>query len=209
MEDRTEVIKHEMEEKRADLTDKLQTLERKVTDELLSVKDTVTESVENVTENVTESITGTIDSVKEAFDIPGYVREHPWLSVGGAVVAGYLAHELLTNKIPVVSGGSSGNGHPQANQGGLFSFLGGRFGEELQSLERYAARAALGLVGQAIKGAAPGEAGPIIGQVIDRLSSALDDSNPQSQPCATQDCAAGSGEKKPGTTNMRWQTEKR
>jgi len=199
MEDRTVVIKHEMEEKRADLTNKLQTLERKVADELLSVKDTVTESVEHVTEEVGETIT----SVKEAFDIPGYVREHPWLSVGGAVLAGYLAHEFLTNKIPVASGGSSGNGQPQANQG-LMSFLGGRFGEELQSLERYAARAALGLVGEAIKGAAPGEAGPIIGQVVDRLSSALDDSNPQSQPCATQDCAAGSGEKKPGTTNMRW-----
>jgi len=203
MEDRTEVIKHEMEERRADLTDKLQNLERKVADELLSVKDTVTDSVENVTENVSESITGTIDSVKEAFDIAGYVREHPWLSVGGAVVAGYLAHELMTNKIPVASGGSSGNGQPQANQG-LFSFLGGRFGEELQSLERYAARAAIGLVGQAIKGAAPGEAGSLIGQVVDRLSSALEEPKPQSQTCATQDCTDGSGEKKPGTTNMRW-----
>jgi len=203
MEDRTEVIKQEMEEKRADLTDKLQNLERKVADELLSVKDTVTDSVENVTENVTESVTDTLNSVKEAFDITGYVREHPWLSVGGAVIAGYLAHEFLTHGTPVMSGGVSGNGHPQTNQG-LFSFLGGRFGDELQSLERYAARAAIGLVGQAIKGAAPGEAGSIIGQVVDRLSSALEDSTSQSQSCATQDCTEGSGEKKTGTTNMRW-----
>lgn len=203
MEDRTEVIKQEMEEKRADLTDKLQNLERKVADELLSVKDTVTESVENVTENVTESVTDTIKSVKEAFDITGYVREHPWLSVGGAVIAGYLAHEFLTHNTPVLSGGVSGNGRPQTNQG-LFSFLGGRFGDELQSLERYAARAAIGLVGQAVKGAAPGEAGSIIGQVVDRLSSALEDPNPQSQSCTSQECTEGAGDKKPGATNMRW-----
>lgn len=198
MEDRSEVIKQEMEETRADLTDKLQTLERKVADEFMSVKDTVTDSVTNVAENVEETIT----SVREAFDLPGYVREHPWMSVGGAVLVGYLAHEFLKPNIPAASGGYSGNGQPRAQEG-LLSMLGKAVGDEWQSVQRLAARSALGLVEQAIDGS-KGEAGVILGHIINRLSAALEEPQAQQQPCSKAGSTEGAGERQPGTTNMKW-----
>jgi len=100
-----EVIRQQMEETRAALTDKLETLEHQVVDTVqgattavqetvATVKDAVQETVETVKGSVQE----TVETVKETFDLNRQVDRHPWLMFGGAVAVGYLGGRLLTSE---------------------------------------------------------------------------------------------------------------
>lgn len=153
MEDRTEVIKQQMQDKRAEMTDKLQVLERHVTNGIGDAAEAVTDTVASVTGNVQETVT----TVKDALDISKHVEEHPWLAVGGAVLVGFLAHGYLTQK------GSGPN-----------------LAEGLGGLNRLAAQAALALVGKAVN-TSGGESGSVLGQIVEQLTAGLTGaSNPES-----------------------------
>jgi ElaB/YqjD/DUF883 family membrane-anchored ribosome-binding protein len=100
-----EMIREEMERKRASLADKLGALESQVlgtvqsaTDAVgdakevvTSIKDTVTESAEAVKETVSE----TVQSVAETFNVSRLVQNHPWAAMGCAVATGFAGGLLL------------------------------------------------------------------------------------------------------------------
>jgi len=111
-----EVIRHQMEEKRASLADKIDALENQVLEIVHETGDQVTnivqevksgvgdvvKTVENVVDDVkstantvTEGFEQTVESVKETFNVSDHIRQHPWLALGGAFVAG-LAGGYLT-----------------------------------------------------------------------------------------------------------------
>jgi ElaB/YqjD/DUF883 family membrane-anchored ribosome-binding protein len=112
--------RHDIEETRASMTEKLELLEERVRDTLdetrtavgdivENVKGTVEETVgavketvdgakstvENIVENVKDTMDDTVTKVKQSFDLRYQVDQHPWLMVGGAVVAGSLLAGLL------------------------------------------------------------------------------------------------------------------
>jgi len=152
MEDQAELIRQQMTEKRAELAEKLETLEHKVAGVLGGAQESVTETVETVKENVQE----TVAEVKHALDLTAYVREHPWLAIGGAVLVGYLTHEFIA-------------------RGGLKHL--GAFSEELQNLEQFAARSAMEFVGSRVRNAVPGEFGATLGRVAEYVTSTLTAAN--------------------------------
>jgi len=93
-----EVIHHQMEATRASLADKLDTLENHVLGTVHQATDAVSHTVEDVksvVDTVTDSIQETVQSVKETFNLRDRVREHPWMSVSGAVAVGFLGGYLL------------------------------------------------------------------------------------------------------------------
>jgi len=93
-----EVIHHEMEETRASLADKLDTLENEVLGTVHNATAAVAHTVEDVKSvvgTVTDSIQDTVESVKEAFNLSEQVRRHPWAMLGGAAAAGFLGGWLL------------------------------------------------------------------------------------------------------------------
>jgi ElaB/YqjD/DUF883 family membrane-anchored ribosome-binding protein len=81
-----EVIHQEIEETRANLAQKLETLENEITDTVKTAKETVTETIENVTETVQE----TVETVKKTFDLEHQMRQRPWTLLAGATAAGFL-----------------------------------------------------------------------------------------------------------------------
>jgi ElaB/YqjD/DUF883 family membrane-anchored ribosome-binding protein len=107
MDNETEVIKHQMEETRTALTEKLEALEEKVES---SVKDTteavaetvekVKEAVESTVESVTTPVREAVESVEEVFDFRRQIELRPWLTLAGGVVAGYLGGLLLNRLAP-------------------------------------------------------------------------------------------------------------
>jgi len=172
MEDEADVIKESMKEKRAELSEKLQHLERHVTGEVASTAGSVTESVANVAGGVQDTIT----SVKDLFDLPKQVNDHPWLAVGGAVVVGFLANEYLKHNDPFAAlgaamNGVSGNGKSGNGAGGLASL----FGAEAFNLQRFATMAVLQLVGRAVKENLPGPTGEGLSQIVDRFAATLEE----------------------------------
>jgi ElaB/YqjD/DUF883 family membrane-anchored ribosome-binding protein len=102
MDNETEVIKHQMEETRRDLTEKLETLEHQVVETVTGTTHAVEETVENVKEAVEEtvekvkdSVTSTLETVKNALNLKLQVERHPWPMMAGAVAVGFLGGYLL------------------------------------------------------------------------------------------------------------------
>jgi ElaB/YqjD/DUF883 family membrane-anchored ribosome-binding protein len=97
-----EVIIHQMEETRASLADKLETLEETVMGTVDTVKDTVqeakcavTDTVASVKESIQDTVEHVKDSVQQTFDVRHQVRQRPWTMVGGSVAVGFLLGRLL------------------------------------------------------------------------------------------------------------------
>jgi ElaB/YqjD/DUF883 family membrane-anchored ribosome-binding protein len=114
MENETEVIKHQMEETRTALTEKLEAVEelvastvKETTQAVSDTVSTVTNTVENTVSTVAESVENVTESVKSAFDFQGYVDQHPWLVLGGGVAVGYLLGRLLPSAAPSWNGSSA------------------------------------------------------------------------------------------------------
>jgi len=104
-----EVIRHQMEAKRASLANKLDALENQVLEtvhettsevsnivqEVKSTVDTVVGDVKSVADSVTEGVAETVESVKETLDIRGHIREHPWLAMGGGFALGFAGGWMM------------------------------------------------------------------------------------------------------------------
>jgi len=95
MDEKPDVIRHEIEETRSSLAEKLETLEGQVKQTISSVTGTVEETVEKVkstvsdtVENVKSSVEDTVESVKRTFDLSYQVDRHPWAMAGGSLLAG-------------------------------------------------------------------------------------------------------------------------
>jgi len=93
-----EVIRHEMEDTRASLADKLDTLENQVLgtvhDATAAVAHTV-EDVRSVVDSVTDSIHEGVESVKDTLNLSEQVRRHPWGMLCGAAAAGFFGGWLI------------------------------------------------------------------------------------------------------------------
>lgn len=94
----TEMIKQQMEQTRTSLTEKLATLENhvfgKVHDTTSAVADTANEvrdSVRRSMRTVRQSVRNTLEDVKEAFNLSHQVQRHPWVMLGGSLLAGYVS----------------------------------------------------------------------------------------------------------------------
>src|ERR1051325_11639391 len=103
MENESEVIRQQMDETRAALTDKIETLEHQVVDTVQAASTAVSETVGSVKEivhdslqTVKDSVHDTVESVKDTFDLPSQVDRRPWTMFAGATALGYLGGYLLS-----------------------------------------------------------------------------------------------------------------
>jgi len=97
-----EVIRHQMEQTRSSLADKIEALENEVrgtvegaTSAVTNTVETVQQTVENVKEGVQETVETVKESVKETFNVRKHVERHPWAMFGGAVMVGCFAGMLV------------------------------------------------------------------------------------------------------------------
>lgn len=173
-----EVIKQEMEQTRAGLAEKLDTLEQQVTETVQGAKEAVTDTVSNVKEaveetvgTVKETVEETVTSIKETFDLRMQVERHPWGMLGGSVAAGFLVGYLLNrsqpesgNIIPRLSAATS-NGrqtkpaetahYEEAPTAKAPSAFWATFGPEIDRLKGLAIGVALGVARELLTKAVP------------------------------------------------------
>jgi len=172
MENETELIRDQMADTRTALSEKLEALEEAVLGTVEGTTRSVTETVEAVQEavqdtvgTVKDSVQETMQSVKSAFDVRGYVDEHPWLVLGGGVALGYALGSLFParHSRASYSGGSPAPASPSYSQGAASytssqeSSTGGGVSSFLQGLEP---------VIDQLKGLALGTAASVIGEMI-------------------------------------------
>jgi ElaB/YqjD/DUF883 family membrane-anchored ribosome-binding protein len=97
-----EVMRHEVDETRSHLMEKVELIEHMVVDMVEgatgSVADTIgsmKESVAHTVDAVQEAVQETVTSVKHALDVRYQVRQHPWFMLGTALLVGFGFGRLL------------------------------------------------------------------------------------------------------------------
>jgi ElaB/YqjD/DUF883 family membrane-anchored ribosome-binding protein len=94
MDNEPQVTREDMDETRASLSEKMETLEQHVVDSVHGATHAVRETVDNVKDAVHDTVT----SVKNTLDLPLQVKRHPWGMVGGSIALGYLGGYLLLRR---------------------------------------------------------------------------------------------------------------
>ena len=79
----------------SDTVDTVKETVENVSESVQQTMESVSESVQQTMETVTETFQQTVHSVSELFDLRLQTRRHPWLVVGGAVVAGYVGYNVF------------------------------------------------------------------------------------------------------------------
>lgn len=95
--DTPELIQEQMKETKAQLSDKLESLEQQfhVAETVQSTRTAVAATAEAVQATVS-TVSDAMHSVSQAFDVRRQISQHPWMALGGAAALGYVAHQLLT-----------------------------------------------------------------------------------------------------------------
>jgi ElaB/YqjD/DUF883 family membrane-anchored ribosome-binding protein len=170
-----EVIRHQMEEKRASLAEKLGALEDEVLQTVHQATAAVSHTVHEVTDvvdTVKEKVEQTVESVKESLDFRGAIQDHPWTAVGVSFAAGFAGGFLLegpsspsgtfsrgarypqTNGFPAESPQMTGNGASPSSSS-LTSTLGSAGAEAFQHIKGMAIGTLMGVLSKMIGDAVP------------------------------------------------------
>jgi ElaB/YqjD/DUF883 family membrane-anchored ribosome-binding protein len=111
-EQRPEEIRHQIDETRSDLTDKVECLELKVKQTVADAKSAVVDTVDAVKQSVddtVQAVKGTVhdsvETVKQALDVGLQVQRHPWAMVAVSSATGFVMGSLLfpRRSVPTVS----------------------------------------------------------------------------------------------------------
>jgi ElaB/YqjD/DUF883 family membrane-anchored ribosome-binding protein len=187
----TELIKQQMGQTRAALTDKLEALETKVLGTVNTTTDTVAQTVREVGATVRETaqdvratVHETLSSVRDALDVTRQAHEHPWLLLGGSVAAGYVGGCLLDTlergRHPSADVGRSmgllpGETEPPARHSAasFFKALAETFAPELDKLKRAALGMAMGVMRDKISESVPPQMRENFTEMMDRVTVKL------------------------------------
>jgi ElaB/YqjD/DUF883 family membrane-anchored ribosome-binding protein len=129
-----EVIRDQMEEKRASLSNKLDALEDHVLEtvhgatsvvstavhDVSETVDAVKENIQETVEAVTQNIQETVQAVKETLNVSEKIRQNPWLAVGGAFAGGFVGALLLGRSSRTRESANQTTHRPQETNGTPF-----------------------------------------------------------------------------------------
>jgi ElaB/YqjD/DUF883 family membrane-anchored ribosome-binding protein len=202
-EEEPEVIREQIRETQDALASKLSTLEDKVVNTVTNTTESVSETVEAVRESVAgtiesmkESMDSTVQAVKRTFDLNHQVREHPWLMMGGAAAAGFVAGRLLRGVAHSPANGAwrvasesaqyarpqppaapaaspQPNGCPRAEEPSLLDRLTHQFHDELEQVKGLAIGAIFGLVRDWASQQLPDNLAPQVQEMLDNVTTKL------------------------------------
>jgi ElaB/YqjD/DUF883 family membrane-anchored ribosome-binding protein len=203
-----ERIQQEMEQTRASLTEKLETLEQKIVGTVENTTTAVNETVVAIKETVQETVAtvqdgvkGSVETVKDAFDIPSQVQKNPWTMVGGSVALGFCLGSLFLRATrpptvvqsiaPVVSNPGNVNYRTQAPVPAPTAATvqqpekPGMFEEEVNKIKGLALGVLFGTARELIVSNVPPQLGEQIKDVVDNVTRKVG-----GEPLASSDWAA-------------------
>jgi ElaB/YqjD/DUF883 family membrane-anchored ribosome-binding protein len=192
MDPQPDVIRHQIDETRSSLTEKLETLEAEVKGTVQSARETV--------ETAKESVQETISNVKRTFDIPYQVDRHPWAMLGLSLVSGVVAGAVLGGRMSAdrriarrlseasVEPPERGETTPEAawsrptqgepGRSGFMDKLGRQLGGELEKAKDLAITTLVGVVGDVARRSIPA-LGQAVEEMMTRVASQVGAPPPQ------------------------------
>lgn len=187
MDSELEVIRHEMEDTRASLADKLDTLENQVIGTVHSATEAVQHTVadvRSVVDTVTESVKEGVESVKETLNVSEQVRRHPWGMLCGAAAAGFFGGWLIgpsRKETEVHSATNLPRDFPRESYGAPIRETSAQaskeaesiFAEPLQNLKGIALGAVMGLVREMVSKGLPENIQDDVVKVLDNFTDKI------------------------------------
>jgi ElaB/YqjD/DUF883 family membrane-anchored ribosome-binding protein len=188
MDNEAEVIRHQMEETRTNLTEKLEALEEKVvrtvegtTETVAETVNSVKEAVQGTVEAVSTTVDKTVETVKETFDVRRQMENHPWLIFGGSVAVGFLGGKLLgSSRRPSARSSSvpswarsAQEPAPSSSGPGWLQSVGAELKPALNKLKGLAIGGIAGMLSQSLIPAVPEPMRAQVGEVLENITTAL------------------------------------
>jgi ElaB/YqjD/DUF883 family membrane-anchored ribosome-binding protein len=181
-----EVIRHQMEEKRASLAEKLGALEDEVLETVHQATAAVSNTVHDVTDavdTVKQTVEQTVESVKESLDFRDAIRQHPWTAVGAGFAAGFAGGYLLEipspgqaysqgARYPQTNGFPQGNGASESSSA-LTSSLGNVGAEVFQTIKGMAVATLMGVLSKVVADAVPAAMKQDVNKLFEDINTRL------------------------------------
>jgi len=188
------VIRHEIEQTRESLTEKIKNLEEQAKETIQDVKntventvDTVKERVQDTVDTISHQVEGTVAAVKRTFDIPYQVQQHPLAMAGCSLLAGVATGYFLAGRRsyfpapsyraaarPDIQGFAAAPAAAPAAAApsgpGLLGSLMKQFEPEIEKVKQVAIGALLGMARDYIRQAVPPNLAPHLTEVIDNVT---------------------------------------
>ncbi|MBA4065392.1 MAG: hypothetical protein C0501_17100 [Isosphaera sp.] len=185
-----EQIEAEMASTRESMTEKIAALENKVVGTVETAADTLSGTVNSVKSLISDAPGAVGDAVKkaatavrEAFDIPGHVRSHPWAAMGVSAGLGFLTGVLVFRgrgslgystavARPAYAGAPTATSHAPApepaapSRPGMFGELFAMVGRKLREVAEQAIDSASQAVNQNVRDGVP----KLVDAAADRLT---------------------------------------
>jgi ElaB/YqjD/DUF883 family membrane-anchored ribosome-binding protein len=197
-----EVIRKQMEVRRAALAEKLETLETRIVATVDDAREAVAETVESVREGVKESVETVKDTVhmsaqavKDTFDLQRQVERHPWPMFGGAIAVGFAAGWALNRaaasppeprtsalaRVPPLPPAHRPDPPPRAPRAAPAAAPGTSWAEqcfqlfrpEFEKMKGLVIGAVMGVVREMVTEPLPGEMRSKIGTIMDNITTKL------------------------------------
>lgn len=177
----TDQIRQEIDHNRNDAAQKIDQLQSQIQGTADQMRTSVQDTAEQMVDQVKGTVDDTVASVKQSFDIKKQVEERPLMSLGVALVGGFLLGGM--------TGGGGGGGHQQRQQYGGY-YGGGQHEGGYQSGEpRHSSsqHQSGGVMANGIRSAVQktgiedtisNAAAALLGSVTDQLKSTLDQNFP-------------------------------
>jgi len=192
--DRDELIERRMQQTRASLTEKLETLEQKVVgtvEEAATVASDTVASIKDTVNAVNSSVKEGVETVKDWCDVKAHVQQHPWLVVGGCVATGYCLGVFLEKNgsaqvespriiVPLPAASTHGNGRGNGVQAAPKREMAAvsprapetnKWAPEIAKLKSIALGVLFGTAREMIKASVPEHLGEQITEVIDSATT--------------------------------------
>jgi ElaB/YqjD/DUF883 family membrane-anchored ribosome-binding protein len=148
-------LREEIDQQREDAGARIDHLQQQVEDTIEGTREQVVDTAEQVRDDAKAMVTDTVDSVKQSvenLDIERYVQERPLMSVGAALVGGFILGGLLggddhhqQRSSTNYGGGDSGQSRGGPDMGGMMHGI--RSAAKKSGLEDTVSNAAAAMMG--------------------------------------------------------------
>lgn len=175
----TDQIRREIDQSRMDAADKIDQLQTQVQDTAQDVRDNVQGTAEDVIDQVKDTVDETVESVKQNLDLRQHIEQRPLLSLGVALVGGFVLGGLTS--------GSNDHGGHGYQSGQPYRAEGGAYPGSAYSSHSSGSSASSGAVAQGLRTAVQktgleetisSAAAALIGSLTDQMKTSLDDHFP-------------------------------
>jgi len=171
-------IRREIDQSREDAASKIDQLQSQVQGTVQEVRDSVQGTTEKVVEDLKGTVDETVQSVRQNLDLRHQIEQRPLLSLGVALVGGFLVGGMTGNGDQQHAGQHQSYQYPEAGQSGSYSGQNGSYSGSSRGSSTLSQGIRSAVQKTGLEDTISDAAAALIGSVTDQLKSTLNQNFP-------------------------------